>query len=95
MIVKKAFNMAQLMDIPVIGIVENMSYTVCPDCGKKIELFGKSKADEVAGQLGVPVLAQLPIEPVTASLVDKGAVELANTDGIMPVIKAIENFNIK
>ena len=95
MIVKKAFNMAQLMDIPVIGIVENMSYAVCPDCGKKIELFGKSKADEVAAQLGVPVLAQLPIEPVTASLVDKGAVELANTDLISPVIKAIENFNIK
>ena len=94
MIVKKAFNMAQLMDIPVIGIVENMSYTVCPDCGKKIELFGKSKADEVARQLGVPVLAKLPIEPVTASLVDKGAVELANTDTVAPVIEAIEKFNI-
>ena len=94
MIVKKAFNMAQLMDIPVIGIVENMSYVTCPDCGKKIEFFGKSNAEEVSEQLGVPVLAKLPIEPVTASLVDRGAVELANTDTVAPVIEAIEKFNI-
>ncbi|MBR6005197.1 MAG: Mrp/NBP35 family ATP-binding protein [Clostridia bacterium] len=94
MIVKKAFNMAQLMDIPVIGIVENMSYVTCPDCGKKIEFFGKSNADEISEQLGVPMLARLPIEPVTASLVDRGAVELANTDTVAPVIEAIEKFNI-
>ena len=92
MIVKKAFNMAQLMDVPVIGIIENMSYITCPDCGKKIEFFGKSNAEEISEQLGVPVLAKLPIEPVTASLVDKGAVELANTDTVAPVIDAIEKF---
>ena len=78
MIVKKAFNMAKLMNIPVLGIVENMSYAVCPDCGKKINIFGESKIDEIAAELGVPVLAKTPIDPKNASLVDKGAVELAD-----------------
>ncbi len=92
MIVKKAFNMAQLMNIPVLGIVENMSYAICPDCGKKIEIFGESKAEEVAKELGVPVLAKLPIEPVTASLVDKGAIELANDKYIAPAVDFIKNM---
>ncbi|MBQ4243640.1 MAG: Mrp/NBP35 family ATP-binding protein [Clostridia bacterium] len=92
MIVKKAYNMAGLMDIPVIGLVENMSYVSCPDCGKKIEIFGQSKAEAVAAELGVPVLAKLPVDPVTASLIDKGAVELANTDGVMQAVEAIKNF---
>ena len=78
MIVKKAFNMAKLMNIPVLGIVENMSYAFCPDCGKKINIFGESKIDEIAAELGVPVLAKIPIDPKNASLVDKGAVELAD-----------------
>lgn len=78
MIVKKAFNMAQLMNIPVIGIVENMSYIECPDCGKQINIFGESKIDAIAEELGVPVLARLPLVPQTASLVDSGAVELAD-----------------
>ena len=78
MIVKKAFNMAKLMNIPVLGLVENMSYVVCPDCGKEFKIFGESKIDEIAKELGVPVLAKLPIAPKTASLVDKGAIELAD-----------------
>lgn len=78
MIVKKAFNMAKMMNIPVLGLVENMSYVVCPDCGKEIHAFGESKLEEVAKELGVPVLARLPIDPATAALVDKGAVELAD-----------------
>ena len=78
MIVKKAFNMAKLMDIPVLGLVENMSYVVCPDCGKEIKVFGESKIDEIAAEMGVPVLAKIPIDPKTASLVDKGAIELAD-----------------
>ena len=78
MIVKKAFNMAKLMNIPVLGLVENMSYVICPDCGKEIHAFGESKLEAVAEELGVPVLARLPIEPATAALVDKGAVELAD-----------------
>ncbi|MGN0562012.1 MAG: P-loop NTPase [Candidatus Fimenecus sp.] len=80
LIVKKAYNMAKMMDIPVLGLVENMSYFECPDCGKRHAIFGESKLDEVAKELGVPVLARLPIDPKTAALVDKGAVELANTD---------------
>ena len=78
MIVKKAFNMAKLMGIPVLGLVENMSYVVCPDCGKEIKVFGESKIDEIAAEMGVPVLAKIPIDPKTASLVDRGAIELAD-----------------
>ena len=57
MIVKKAVNMANMMNIPILGIVENMSYLECPDCGKKISVFGESKLDEVAKELNIPVLA--------------------------------------
>lgn len=78
MIVKKAYNMAKLMNIPVLGVIENMSYAVCPDCGKKINVFGESKADEVSKELGIELLARIPIDPKTASLVDNGAVELAD-----------------
>ena len=80
LIVKKAYNMAKMMNIPVLGLVENMSYFECPDCGKRHAIFGESKLDEVTKELSVPVLARLPIDPKTAALVDKGAVELANTD---------------
>lgn len=77
MIVKKAVNMANAMNVPILGIVENMSWLECPDCGKRISVFGESKLDEVAEELDIPVLAKLPIRPEIASLVDKGAVELA------------------
>lgn len=82
MIVKKAYHMAQMMHVPVIGLVENMSYIACPDCGKYISLFGESKVDDVAAELGLPVLAKLPVDPNTAALVDKGGVELAKVPGI-------------
>lgn len=92
MIVKKAYNMAKLMNIPIIGIVENMSYLECPDCKKKISVFGGSKAEEVAKELGVPVLAKIPINPVTAELVDKGAVELAEDKSILEAADFIEKM---
>lgn len=82
MIVKKAYNMAQMMNVPVLGIVENMSGFVCPDCGKSHEIFGESKAEKVAEALGVPVLAKLPLNPQNAALVDKGEVELADSPEI-------------
>lgn len=82
MIVKKAYNMAQMMNVPVLGIIENMSYLECPDCGKKISVFGESKIDEVAASMNIPVLAKLPIKSKNAELVDKGAVELAECDEI-------------
>ena len=92
MIVKKAYNMAKLMNIPVLGIIENMSYAVCPDCGKTINIFGESKADEVAGKLGVPVLAKLPLDPNSAALVDKGAVELIGDKHLDKAIELLERI---
>ena len=86
MIVKKAYNMAKMMNIPVLGLIENMSYFACPDCKKQYPIFGESKIDEAAKELGVPVLARLPIEPKTAALVDKGAVELADTDKFNAIV---------
>ena len=93
MIVKKAFNMAKLMNIPVLGLVENMSYVVCPDCGKEFKIFGESKIDEIASELGVPVLAKLPIDPKTASLVDKGAIELADDKYIASAVDFISKLD--
>ncbi len=75
MIVRKAVNMAGMMNIPVLGLVENMAYALCPDCGKRIELFGKSRIAEEAAQLGLPVLAQLPFDPTAAALCDAGLIE--------------------
>ena len=75
MIVRKAVNMAGMMNIPVLGLVENMAYALCPDCGKKIELVGKSRIAEEAAQLGLPVLAQLPFDPTAAALCDAGLIE--------------------
>ena len=75
MIVKKAVNMAEKMNVPVLGLVENYSYIECPDCGKKIEVFGKSHADEIAAEYKMPVLAKLPIDPSFAALVDAGKIE--------------------
>lgn len=74
MIVNKAYNMAKLMDVPVLGLVENMSYYVCPDCGKKINIFGESQIDETAQELGVPVLAKLPVNPQINKMVDDGKI---------------------
>ncbi len=76
MIVKKAANMANMMNIRVLGLVENMSYAVCPDCGKHIEVFGKSRIDETAAEFGYDVLGKLPFDNRLAALCDKGALEL-------------------
>ncbi len=75
MIVGKAVNMAKKMDIPIVGIVENMSYLECPDCGKKIAVFGESHIDDVAAEYEIPVLAKIPIQPEAARKVDEGSIE--------------------
>lgn len=75
MIVSKAVNMANMMHIPVLGLVENMSYLTCPDCGKKISVFGDSKVDEVAEKFGIDVLARIPIDPAIAAACDAGEIE--------------------
>ena len=75
MIVAKAANMANMMNVPVLGLVENMSYVKCPDCGKEIAVFGESHIGEVAAEFGYPVLARVPLDPAIAALVDDGRVE--------------------
>ena len=80
MIVSKAVNMARKMDIPILGVVENMSYLECPDCGKRISVFGESHIDEIAAEHGIPVLAKIPIRPEIARMVDQGSVEYLEAD---------------
>ena len=91
MIVGKAVNMAQQMDVPILGIVENMAYIKCPDCGKEIHIFGDSKIDEVAAEFGLPVLAKLPIDPKLAAMCDAGTIELCDNDIAANIATAIEN----
>ena len=90
MIVTKAVKMANMMHIPVLGFVENYSFLECPDCGKKINVFGESKLDTVAAELGVPVLARLPIDPKVAEAYDNGLMETVNTDLMQSVLEAVE-----
>lgn len=92
MIVKKAFNMAKLMNIPVLGLVENMSYVLCPDCGRQVKVFGESHIDETAKELGVPVLGRIPMEEKTAKLVDEGAAELVGDKYVKDAVEAIEKL---
>ncbi|MBE6569468.1 MAG: Mrp/NBP35 family ATP-binding protein [Ruminococcaceae bacterium] len=92
MIVKKAVNMAALMNIPVIGLVENMSYVECPDCGRHINVFGESKAEAVAAECDIPFLGRLPIDPKLAALCDKGIIELMENDYMEPICGAVEAF---
>ena len=75
MIVEKAVKMANMMNIPVLGIVENMSYVECPDCGKKIEIFGQSKVEKIAKEYGIKTWSSLPINPELAAKVDAGCIE--------------------
>ena len=84
MIVSKAVNMARMMNVPVYGFVENYSYFQCPDCGKRVEIFGKSRLDELALQFTLPVLARLPINPPIASLVDEGKMAQADVSAVLP-----------
>ena len=90
MIVAKAVNMAKLMNIPIIGLVENMSYLKCPDCGKEIKVFGDSNIDAIAAEYGIPVLAKFPIDPSFAALCDAGAIELCENNVAAAIADAIE-----
>ena len=91
MIVEKAMNMAKMMNIPVLGIVENMSWIACPDCGRKIYPFGESRTAQVALGHGIPLLAQLPVDPAIARECDTGVIELFNEDWMDPVVDAVES----
>ena len=93
MIVSKAVKMANMMHIPVLGFVENYAYLQCPDCGKRIEVFGKSHLDKVAADFGLPVLARLPIDPAIAESYDNGLMETVNTEALAGAIQAILEEN--
>ena len=90
MIVAKAVNMAKTMNIPILGIVENYSYAVCPDCGRQIPLFGESHLEETAAQFGLEVLARLPVDPELAKACDQGVVELFHGDYAEHLCDAVE-----
>ena len=83
MVVGKAVRMAQKMDVPVLGLVENMSYAVCPDCGRHIEVFGPSHVGETASEYGLKVLGRLPIDPSVADACDRGAIEDELPEGLL------------
>lgn len=95
MIVRKAYNMAHQMNIPVLGIVENMSYVKCPDCGKEIKIFGESNLQETAKELGLNILGRIPIDPVMASLADKGKFERFSNDYLSEAAQEIERQFVK
>ena len=90
MVVEKAVNMANLMNIPVLGIVENMSYLTCPDCEKQIEVFGASKVKGIATQYGIPSTARMPLDARIAMLADEGRIEDYETDALNEVFAQIE-----
>lgn len=92
MIVTKAVNMAKKMDIPILGVVENMSYLECPDCGKHIAVFGESHIDEAAAAQNIPVLAKIPIQPSIAQNVDGGRVEYMEMPWFEGAVKAVEDL---
>lgn len=89
MIVAKAVNMARMMEIPVLGFVENYSYYQCPDCGKKTEVFGKSHLDAMSQQYNIPILARLPIDPTVAQMADMGCIEQVDLTAIEPAAQAL------
>ena len=90
MIVGKAVRMAKMMNVPILGIIENMSYVECPDCGKKISVFGESHIEETAAEYEIPVLAKIPIDPSIASKVDEGLVEYVESPWLDAAADAVE-----
>ena len=92
MIVKKAYHMAKSMNVPILGIVENMSYLECPDCGKHINVFGESHTEQVAEEYGLKLLAQIPIDPKIAQMVDGGQIEYIEMPWFEEAVKAVENL---
>jgi len=95
MIVKKAYNMAKQMNIPILGVVENMSYVKCPDCDKEIKLFGESKLTQTAKDLDLTVLGRVPVDPVMAQLSDKGEFERFSNDYLTGAVREIETMFVK
>lgn len=93
MIVEKAVNMAKMMDVPVLALVENMSYITCPDCGKEIHVFGESHIDEIAQKHGVETVARMPIDPKLAAACDAGTIESFNGAWLNGVLEKLTTEN--
>lgn len=93
MIVEKAVNMAKMMDVPVLALVENMSYITCPDCGKEIHVFGESHIDEIAQKHGVETVARMPIDPTLAAACDAGTIESFNGTWLDGVLEKLTTEN--
>ncbi len=93
MIVEKAVNMAKMMDVPVLALVENMSYITCPDCGKEIHVFGESHIDEIAQKHGVKTVARMPIDPALAAACDAGTIESFNGAWLNGVLEKLTTEN--
>lgn len=89
MVVEKAVKMAEMMNVPIVGVVENMSYILCPDCGKEIPLFGQGKTQAAADAHHLPLLARMPLDPALAQLTDAGRIEDVQSQWLTPVIDAI------
>ena len=92
MVVEKAVKMAEMMDIPIVGVVENMSYLICPDCGKEIPLFGQGKTQAAAESHSLKLLARMPIDPKLAELADAGRIEDFQGQWLTPVADVLEKF---
>lgn len=92
MIVRKAVNMANMMGVDVLGLVENFSYIECPDCGKKIELFGKSHAEDISSASGIRLLEKLPVNPKLAEFADEGKIELSDGKEMTSIIELLKNI---
>jgi Mrp family chromosome partitioning ATPase len=95
MVVEKAVNMANMMNVPVLGIVENMSYIECPDCAKKIEVFGESKVQKIAQQYGIPSIARMPLDPRISRFADEGRIEDYQTEALGQVFDEIQKVKAK
>ena len=93
MIVEKAVNMSNMMSIPVLGLVENMSYVECPDCGKKIEVFGKSHIEEIAKKHSVSTVSRIPINPAIAAAADSGKTEELTGEWLSEMVEMLEKLN--
>ena len=91
-IVEKAVNMANMMNIPILGLVENMSYVKCPDCGKEITVFGKSNIDKIASDFNLPVLARIPMDEATSRAVDEGDIESLDVPELNAAAEKVENM---
>ena len=92
LIVKKAINMAGMMNIPVLGIVENYSFLKCPDCGKEIKIFGESHLEEAAEELKLPILGRMPLDPEYAKMADEGQFHKIENPYLEEAVKKVESI---